>query len=119
MTVDISDLEAGDIVYVDLGPVRGSEQDGIRPALVLTNSGFHIRDNKAIVCPIMRKMDPWPTKVPLPEGLAVRGCVLIDQVRTLDRRLRGFRRVGRVPPEVLDEVRRNLAFLLGIDPGGY
>jgi mRNA interferase MazF len=50
----------------------------------------------------------------LPDGLAAEGSVLIDQVRVLDRRQRGFRRVGRLPDDVMEDVRARLAALLGI-----
>jgi mRNA interferase MazF len=108
-------LQAGDIVMADLRPIRGSEQDGSRPALVLTSAAFHERDAKAIICPITRNRQPWPTKVPLPEGLPVDGWVLVDQVRSLDRQARGMRRVGRVPEETLVDVRRILAALVGFE----
>jgi mRNA-degrading endonuclease toxin of MazEF toxin-antitoxin module len=85
---------------------------------VLTDHEFHRRSDTAIVCPITSNTRPWPTKVLLPEGLAARGAVLVDQVRTLDRLNRGFRAMGKVPPSVLAEVRSRLAALLGIDAGG-
>ena len=108
--------DAGDIVWVDFRPTLGREQSGVRPALVLTDRGFHERNATAIVCAITRNVQPWPTKVLLPEGLPVAGAVLADQVRNVDRTARGFRRVGRVPPETLDAVRRKLINLLGLNP---
>jgi mRNA-degrading endonuclease toxin of MazEF toxin-antitoxin module len=81
---------------------------------VLTDREFHKRNDTAIICPITSNKKPWPTKVILPDGLAVCGAVLVDQVRSLDRSARGFRSVGRVPDQVLDEVRGRLAGLLGI-----
>src|SRR5262252_5393377 len=110
---DSSLLQAGDLVWVDLRPTRGREQ-GVRPAVVLTDREFHKRNDTAIICPITSNKRPWPTKIILPDGLAVRGAILVDQVRSLDRSARGFRSVGRVPDQVLDEVRGRLAGLLGI-----
>jgi len=110
---DSSLLQAGDLVWVDLRPTRGREQ-GVRPAVVLTDREFHKRNDTAIICPITSNKKPWPTKIILPDGLAVRGAILVDQVRSLDRSARGFRSVGRVPDQVLDEVRGRLAGLLGI-----
>jgi mRNA interferase MazF len=82
---------------------------------VLTDREFHKRNDTAIICPITSNTKPWPTKIVLPEGLAVSGAILVDQVRSLDRSARGFRSVGRVPDPVLDEVRGRLAALLGIE----
>jgi mRNA interferase MazF len=112
---DSSPLRAGDLVWVDLRPARGREQGGVRPALVLTDHEFHRRNDTAIVCPITSNKAPWPTKVMLPDGLPVGGAILVDQVRVLDRASRGFRAIGRVPDEVLDEVRGRLASVLGLN----
>ncbi|MCJ2140534.1 type II toxin-antitoxin system PemK/MazF family toxin [Methylobacterium sp. E-066] len=114
---DVHDLpEAGDLVWVDLRPTLGREQSGVRPALVLTSRDFHARNATAIVCPVTRNIDPWPTKVMLPQGLAISGAMLTDQIRNVDRAARGFRRIDGVPVETLDAVRQKLANLLGFNP---
>jgi|ERR1700730_6375181 mRNA interferase MazF len=112
---DSSLLQAGDLVWVDLRPTRGRKQGGVRPAVVLTDREFHKRNDTTIVCPITSNVKPWPTKIILPDGLVVSGAILVDQVRSLDRSARGFRSIGRVPDQVLDEVRGRLAGLLGIN----
>jgi mRNA-degrading endonuclease toxin of MazEF toxin-antitoxin module len=117
MTVTAEGLsvpEAGDLVWVDLGPTRGREQSGVRPAVVLTDRDFHIYNEIAIICPITSNIHPWPTKVVLPPGLAAEGAVLTDQIRCVDRTARGFRRVGQVPPQVLAEIRSRVAAVIGI-----
>ncbi len=105
----------GDIVLMDFTPVRGSEQSGVRPALIVSEPGMHEMTRRAIICPITRNVQPWPTKVFLPEGLAAQGAVLVDQVRSIDRRERILRTLGQVPEPVLDLVRRKLAALMGIE----
>jgi mRNA-degrading endonuclease toxin of MazEF toxin-antitoxin module len=72
-----------------------------------------LRNETAIACLVTSNVKPWPTKVLLPGGLAVHGAIMVDQIHTLDRRERGFRAVGRVPDEVMQEVRGRLAALLG------
>ena len=108
--------EAGDIVWVDLEPTRGREQSGFRPAIVLSDRTFHMRNATAIICPITRNLTPWPTKVLLPDGLGVSGAVLVDQIRCVDRAARGFRRAGAVPDDILLRIRLSLAELIGIPP---
>lgn len=105
----------GDIVLMDFGPVRGTEQDGTRPALVISARGMHEITRRAIICPITRNTQPWPTKVPLPAGLAAEGAVLVDQVRSIDRNARILRTLGRAPDSVLLLVRLKLAALAGIE----
>ena len=50
----------------------------------------------------------------LPEGLAVAGAVLVDQLRAIDRGARRLRLVGQAPQTVVTEVQARLAALLGI-----
>ncbi|MEE7502614.1 type II toxin-antitoxin system PemK/MazF family toxin [Methylobacterium sp. C33D] len=114
MTIDPEPLEAGALVWVDLRPSLGREQDGVRPAVVVSSMDFHKLNATAIVCPITGNVKPWPTKVILPPGLAVSGAVLTDQIRCLDRAKRGFRRVGAVTDEVLLAIRIKLHELIGI-----
>jgi mRNA interferase MazF len=108
-------LKPGDIVLMDFAPTRGTEQGGTQPALVVSETSMHEITRRAIVCPITRNLQPWPTKVFLPKGLAADGTVLVDQVRSVDRRQPILRTLGQVPAPVLDLVRRKLAALLGIE----
>ena len=109
-----SSPETGDIVWVELDPVRGSEQAGTRPALVVSETIYNRTSHHSIVCPITRNLAEWPTKVPLPDGLPIRGAILLDQIRSLDRRQRGFRLICKAPPDLVFEVRRRLGALLGM-----
>lgn len=110
----MTSFEAGDIVWIDFDPVVGTEQGGRRPAIVLAEQAFNLRDRKSIVCPITRNMAPWPTKVPLPAGMQTRGAVLVDQIRSVHREVRGFRFIEHAPDDVLMNVRAVLASILGI-----
>ena len=107
-------VDAGDIVWVDFDPVRGTEQAGWRPALVLTDRSYNSLYPRSIVCPITRNVTPWPTKVLLPADMQTKGGVLADQPRTFHRAERGFRFVERAPDQVLQEVRAIVGALLGI-----
>lgn len=107
-------LDEGDLVWLDLSPVRGNEQGGFRPALVLSDQDFHASRNTAVICPISKNTDPWPTKVLLPHGLEVEGAVLAEQVRLVARADRGLVRIDTVPRSVLRQVRLVLSTVLGI-----
>lgn len=106
---------AGDLVLVELRPVRGTEQDGTRPAIVISDSGMHEFSRRALICPITRNRRPWPTKVMLPDGIGVQGAILVDQLRSIDRRERILRHLGTAPIEILHEVHRTLAVLLALN----
>jgi len=103
---------AGDLVWVDFEPARGTEQRGARPALVISATPYNQASQRSIVCPITRNAQEWPTKVPLPPGCGVTGFVLADQVRSVDRSQRGFRKVGQAPLETVDAVRQKIVGLL-------
>ena len=105
---------AGDLILVELGPVRGTEQDGTRPAIVISSSGMHEFSRRALICPITRNRQPWPTKVLLPDGLPVQGAILVDQLRSVDRRARILRHLGHAPVEVVQEVQTVLAALMAL-----
>jgi mRNA interferase MazF len=106
--------ECGDLAWLVFTPQLGREQAGHRPALVLSPRLYHEHSELAVVCPITSNMQPWPWKVLLPDGLAVSGAVLVDQMRSIDRDARKLRVVGRVPQEVLLDAQAKLAALLGI-----
>ena len=110
----MTSLNAGDIVWADFYRVIGTEQGGRRHAIVLTSSGFHEQDERSIVCPITRNMNPWPTKVFLPGGMRTSGAVLCDQIRNVHRAGRGVRFIEHAPDEVLADVRAVVASILGI-----
>ena len=107
--------DAGDVNWVEFGDTRGTEQSGRRPALVLTSREFHEQSPRSIVCPITSKRHDWPTNVLLPEDLKVKGAVLVDQVRAIDRAERMFGTIDKVPAEIVQAVRTKLAALLAID----
>jgi mRNA interferase MazF len=106
--------EAGDITWVELDPIKGTEQSGRRPALILSEFIYHQVSGRAVICPITTSERRWPFNVPLPAGLLTQGVVLVDQIRTVDRSERMFRVIERAPAAVLAEVRARLAALVGL-----
>lgn len=110
--IDTRALVAGALVWVDFDGAQGTEQTGVRPALVVSATALNETSRRSMVCPITRNVTPYPTKVILPDGLPISGAVLADQIRSLDRATRGFRLIGQAPKEVLDEVRALIGVLL-------
>jgi len=106
--------ERGALVWVNFTPQSGHEQAGHRPALVISPRLYHERSKLTVVCPITSNTQSWPWKVILPDGLAVSGAVLVDQIRSIDRTARLMRLVGAAPQTVIAEVQAKLAALFGI-----
>jgi mRNA interferase MazF len=107
--------DVGDIAWVELDPVKGSEQAARRPALIVSDLIYHEASKRAVICPISRSDRPWPFNVSLPPGMKTRGAVLVDQIRTIERAERMFDIIERAPIELMSDVRGKLAALLGFD----
>ncbi len=102
----------GDIVWLDFDPQAGHEQAGHRPALVLSPSAYNSKVGFAILCPITNQAKGYPFEVVIPNGLAITGVILADQVKSLDWRARRAMFVCALPQLALDEVLAKLAVLL-------
>jgi mRNA interferase MazF len=94
----------GDLIALSFDPQSGHEQRGRRPALVVSNDLFNRHTGLCIACPVTNARRDFPFHVALPEGQDVTGSVMVEQVKSVDYRARGARRIGRAPEPVLDEV---------------
>ncbi len=104
----------GDLVVMDFDPSSGHEQNKRRPCLVVSAYDYNRRSSFIIVCPITSTNRGWPFDVAFDVG-SVSGCIMVDQVKSLDpssRNIARVRGVSKVPPAVLDEVLARLDALL-------
>jgi len=96
----------GDIVWADLNPVRGKEQEGLRPVLILSHDVFNKHSGTVIAVALTSQ--PQRAGFPLTleltgSRLPKRSCVKISQIRTLSIKRLG-KRIGRASSEELDQV---------------
>ena len=105
----------GDIRWADLNPVRGHEQAGERPVLVLSHNVFNERSGTVIAVALTsqepRAGFPLTTEIRA-AGLPKRSWVKIGQIRTLSTERVG-RRVARAPDEDLVRIVEGLNEILG------
>lgn len=94
----------GDFVIVSFDPQAGHEQRVRRPILVVSNDLFNDRTGLCIACPITTTARSYPFHVLIPDGLTISGVVMVDQVKSIDYRARGVKRVGAAPADVLEQV---------------
>ncbi|MFM7576997.1 MAG: endoribonuclease MazF [Microcystaceae cyanobacterium] len=94
----------GDIIWINFNPQSGREQMGRRPALVISPNVYNRKVGLIIVCPITTKVKNYPFEVKIPDGLAISGVVLADQVKSLDDQTREAEFVCKIPSETLAEV---------------
>jgi mRNA interferase MazF len=100
---------SGDLIWTDFDPIRGREQAGRRPALVVSASAFTENTGLAVVCPITSRVRPFPTSVVLPAGLPVAGEILISHIRSIDTQARPVHYAGAaVPANIAQLVRAKL-----------
>src|SRR5438034_9427588 len=96
----------GDIRWADLNPVRGREQAGRRPILILSHDVFNERSG-TVIAVALTSQEPrvgFPLTVESrATGLPKRSWIKVSQVRTLAAERIG-RRLGRSPREEVERV---------------
>ena len=105
----------GDIRWADLNPVRGREQAGLRPVLILSHDVFTERSGTVIVVALTSQTQRagFPLTLELAtKGLPKRSWVKISQLRTLAVERIG-KRVGRATPEEISQVVEGLNEIIG------
>ena len=118
MYVDNS-VKRGDIFYADLSPVVGSEQGGVRPVLIVQNDTGNRHSPTVIAAAITSQTGKarLPTHISLAPascGLPKESIILLEQIRTLDkRRLR--ERAGVIPPDDMRRVDEALGVSMGLE----
>jgi mRNA interferase MazF len=110
-------IRRGDIWWVQFDPVRGSEQGGTRPALVLQNDVGNRTSSTTIVAAITtrhRRAYPFQVAISSEEsGLDRPSLILLDQLRTVDK-TRLVRWAGRLSPERMLDVEQAIRRSLGM-----
>lgn len=108
----------GEVYLVSFDPTLGAEIRKTRPALVVQNDVANRWSPVTIVAAISSQSDGtvYPTEVNVdpPEGsLKVPSVVLLNQIRSIDRR-RLVKRLGRLRPDTMKLVNRALQVSLGL-----
>ncbi len=93
----------GDFVALSFDPQSGHEQQGCRPALVVSNDLFNQNTGLCIVCPVTNARRDYPFHVEIPPGEGVTGVVMVEQVKSMDFRARAVKLIGPAPESVVDE----------------
>ena len=104
----------GEIYYADLDAVRGHEQAGLRPVVVLTNDAFNRHSGTVIVMAITSQPQRagFPLTFSLPATSLPRASwVKISQVRTISVERLG-KRIGMVDAEDVAEIVNGLLELI-------
>lgn len=114
----MNDIKRGQIYYANLEPVKGSEQGGSRPVLIIQNDVGNTYSPTTIIAVITSSQSKTvlPTHIEIStaaSGLPADSVVLCEQIRTIDkRRLGGY--VGYLSTAKLRDVNEALRISMRI-----
>lgn len=103
--------ERGNIVWLDFDPTKGHEQQGVRPALVISPKLYNEKSGLALMCPITAHKKGYGFEVELRFAKTL-GVILSDHVRSIDWKARNARYVESASAPIIDEVEAKLKTLI-------
>ena len=118
LKLEVIMIKRGELYYADLSPVVGSEQGGVRPVLVVQNDIGNKHSPTVIAAAVTSKLTKakLPTHIELSAssyGLKTNSVVLLEQIRTLDKR-RLKERIGELSKSTMELIDTALAISLGV-----
>lgn len=107
-----------DVVLCDLNPITGTEQAGIRPAVILQIDRANAVSPHTIIAPFTTKIQRalLPSHVFIPAGiggLSQDSVVLCEQIRVVDKR-RIIKVLGHLDDSYMEEIAKALSTILGL-----
>lgn len=104
--------------FADLTPTIGSEQDGIRPIVIIQNDSGN-KHSKTVIAAIITSKTESKSKLPThcyikaQQGLGRDSLVLLEQIRTIDKvRLKEY--IGTLDGEAMSKIDMALAVSVGL-----
>lgn len=92
-----------DVVLVNLDPTIGSEIRKTRPCVIISPDEMNRHLRTVVIAPMTLKSHPYPTRVSVLHN-DVNGFVVIDQVRTIDKR-RIIKSLSKLSKDEIKEVK--------------
>lgn len=105
----------GEIYWADLNPVRGSEQGGLRPVLILSHDVFNARSGTVIAVALTSQVQRagFPLTLELvTSALPKQSWVKISQIRTLSIDRLG-QKMAETSPEEMARIIEGLNEIIG------
>jgi mRNA interferase MazF len=105
----------GNVHWADLNPVRGHEQAGLRPVVIVSRDAFNTHSGTVIAMAItsQRPSAGFPFTLEIRSAkLPKRSWVKMSQIRTLAME-RVSRRITRLSPDELDQLVAGLNEIIG------
>lgn len=111
-------LHRGTVLLVELDPIVGHEQRGVRPCIAVSDPAVNADQRFPLIAVVPLTGTPgegslYPELSPGRSGLNRTSFALVDHIRSIDKRR--IRRVfGRVTKDELDAVDQGLELFLGL-----
>jgi mRNA interferase MazF len=103
----------GDVYWVNLDPVMGTEIRKTRPAIIVSNDSCNRYGTRVVILPVTSNTDSVYPGEALVEVKGKSGRALGDQIRSIDKtRLKA--RLGRLTTDEMSRVDEALAITLGL-----
>lgn len=100
-------MRQGEIYWADLEPIKGQEQGGTRPVVIISGDTMNKHFGVSIVCPLTTNIKNFSSSVILKKnksnGLKTDSEILSFQVRSLSQK-RLVKKIGRISKEELERV---------------
>jgi len=112
------DIRRGDIFLIDLNPVVGTEQSGVRPALIIQIDSANTSSPHTIIIPFTTKIRDaiLPSHVKFiagTGGLVEDSVLLCEQIRVIDKK-RLVQKIGNIEENKLTKVTTAVKAILGL-----
>ena len=113
------DIKRGDIILVNLEPVKGSEQGGIRPCLIIQNDKGNKYSPLTIIAPLTSKdfTKEFPINVFVSREdseLDKDSTILLNQIKTIDKS-RIMKKISSLSSFLMNKVDMAIKISLGLD----
>ncbi|MFA6171322.1 MAG: type II toxin-antitoxin system PemK/MazF family toxin [Patescibacteria group bacterium] len=108
-------IKQGDIFIVDLNPVRGHEQAGLRPVLILQNNILNKYLSTVIIAPITSnlvakdKLAAFYLAKDI-SRLSKDSVILLYQIKTIDKR-RLMNKISYLSEEIVKDIKARLKYI--------
>jgi mRNA interferase MazF len=104
--------DVNEIIKIDFDPQMGREQAERRPAIVLSPRSYNKIARLCVLCPITNQIKGYPFEVKLPDGFAVTGVALSDQIKSFSWPDRNAEFVCVAPDDFVASVRGMIKALI-------
>jgi len=108
-------MKQKDIYLVDLSPVKGSEQNGVRPVVIISGNTMNENFSVCIVCPLSSKVKNYPSCTVIKNNninnLENDSEIITFQIRTISKN-RFIKKIGKITTEEFLEIIEGLVDVL-------